>query len=201
MGVYFTSDLHLGHNREFIYKNRGFTDIVSHDKAVIDGINEVVTEDDYLWILGDICFGDISKDDERKYFEDLIKINCGNVNVIIGNHDSPSKVEFYKELGWNVVGYAYLLNVKKHPYMLSHYPTLTRNGTYKGELHREVINLYGHTHQETPFLIENEEEIPLSFHVGVDSNNLRPIEIGEIRKMVHEKYREVLNELEPEEER
>ena len=56
--IYFTSDLHLGHNKPFMYEPRGFKSIQEHDKAIIDNINSIVTNEDDLYILGDIIMGD-----------------------------------------------------------------------------------------------------------------------------------------------
>lgn len=194
MSTYFTSDLHLGHNRDFIFKNRGFWDITEHDKALISNINSVVTPEDELWILGDICFGDTTNRETADYYKNLIKLDCKNVKVILGNHDSKTKSDFYKEFGWSIEGYSVPFHIGHQAYLLSHYPTLTQNGRYKGVLNLEVINLYGHTHQQDSFLSVNGEIQPLSFHIGVDSNDLRPVELSEIRRLVCEKYEEVLKE-------
>lgn len=33
--IYLTSDLHFGHNKEFLYKPRGFNSIEAHDEQII----------------------------------------------------------------------------------------------------------------------------------------------------------------------
>ncbi len=193
--VYFTSDLHLNHDREFIYQNRGFSGIRSHDKAVIDNINEVVMPDDELFILGDLCMGDVGDPETRSYVKDLLlSIKCDNIRVVLGNHDSANKISLYTLCGYEILGYSQLWIHKKHPYLLSHYPTLTQNGRYKGDLCKEVINLYGHTHQQDSFLSINGEIWPLSFHVGLDSNDMRPVSIEKIRQLVHEQYDKIMTE-------
>lgn len=58
--VYFTSDLHLGHDKDFIYKERGFDNINSHDIAILKNWNSVVTPDDIVYVLGDLMLGDNS---------------------------------------------------------------------------------------------------------------------------------------------
>ena len=37
--IYFTSDLHLDHDKDFIYKERGFEDIHSHNFAILNNWN------------------------------------------------------------------------------------------------------------------------------------------------------------------
>ena len=58
--IYFTSDLHLDHNKDFIYKERGFDNIGSHDIAILKNWNSVVTPDDIVYVLGDLMLGDNS---------------------------------------------------------------------------------------------------------------------------------------------
>ena len=199
MSVYFTSDLHLGHDRDFVWEKRGFSNINEHDRVVMATINAAVHENDTLYILGDLLFGDVEDKDTANYYKQLVHFKCKDVRLIIGNHDSRKRLDFYKnELGINVVGFADLVCIGKQQYYLSHYPALTSNGPLKGFLLKEVVNLYGHTHQSEDFLSVNGEEIPLSFHVGLDSNSLAPVEIGKIRETVREKYESLVKDQEEE---
>ncbi len=52
--IWFTSDLHFGHNKEFLYKPRGFNSIEEHDETIINNFNSVVSNDDEVFILGDL---------------------------------------------------------------------------------------------------------------------------------------------------
>lgn len=60
--IFFTSDLHLNHNKGFIYEPRGFSNCHEHSLGIIDNINQVVKEDDELYILGDVMLEDDEKD-------------------------------------------------------------------------------------------------------------------------------------------
>ena len=51
--VYFTSDLHLGH--QFAAVNRGFTTYIEHDDYVIEQL-EKIPKKAKLIVLGDIAF-------------------------------------------------------------------------------------------------------------------------------------------------
>ena len=52
--IWVTSDLHIGHNKEFVYKERGFQSIEEHDSALLSNWNELVSSDDVVYVLG--CF-------------------------------------------------------------------------------------------------------------------------------------------------
>ena len=44
--IYITSDLHLNHQREFIYAARGYSSIEEMNKDLITKFNNTVTDDD-----------------------------------------------------------------------------------------------------------------------------------------------------------
>ena len=52
--IWFTSDLHLCHDREFVYKSRGFQSVEDMNETLINNINDCVKEEDILYILGDL---------------------------------------------------------------------------------------------------------------------------------------------------
>ena len=56
--IYFTSDFHFCHNRDFIYERRGFSSIEEHDQTIIDNFNSIITDEDILYILGDVFLDD-----------------------------------------------------------------------------------------------------------------------------------------------
>lgn len=181
--IYFTSDLHLGHDREFIYKPRGFDNIQDHDNAIIERWNSIVTPEDTVYILGDLML----KDNDHG-IEYLKKLN-GEKCFVIGNHDTAIRINLYiDEQGANITccGYADFINYKGYHFYLSHYPTLTGN-LEKESLKQMTLNLYGHTHQKTNFY----EDKFYMFHVGVDSHNCYPISIDEIINQIEEKFKEL----------
>ena len=55
--IFLTSDLHFGHNKEFIYKVRGFNSIEEMNEAIIERWNSVVNNDDDVYVLGDLMLG------------------------------------------------------------------------------------------------------------------------------------------------
>ena len=57
MAIFIVSDLHLGHSKDFIYRARGFESVEDMNEAIIRNWNEVVDEDDDVYILGDLVMG------------------------------------------------------------------------------------------------------------------------------------------------
>lgn len=89
--VWFTSDLHLGHQREFVWEARGYTSYQHHTDGVIDTINQYVKENDILFNLGDLCLNS-----DLSGFENYLnKIVCKNMYYIHGNHESPHYNNIY----------------------------------------------------------------------------------------------------------
>ena len=56
--IYFTSDLHLCHDRGFIYEPRGFNSIEEMNNAIVENWNSIVTNEDNVFILGDLMLND-----------------------------------------------------------------------------------------------------------------------------------------------
>ena len=115
--IWLTSDLHFNHDKEFIYKPRGFNTIQEMNESIVDRFNSKVSNDDIVYILGDIMLGgnDLSG---LNYLERL----NGNIHIIIGNHDTQSRINQYTNLA-NVksVQYATLIKYGKHSFYLSHH--------------------------------------------------------------------------------
>lgn len=90
--IYFTSDLHFQHNKEFVFAARGYESPEAHTRGVIDEINRVVGEDDVLINLGDFCLNC----SEEQFEQILSEINCKNHFYINGNHNSRVKQAYAK---------------------------------------------------------------------------------------------------------
>jgi calcineurin-like phosphoesterase family protein len=169
--IYLSSDLHFGHNREFIYSARGFSSVEEMNEAIIERFNSVVKEDDDFYLLGDLMLGDNSN-------IDYVKRLNGRIHIVLGNHDTSTREELYKALP-NVVEVRDAIKFKynKLHFYCSHYPTITGN-LEKEYLHQCTLNLYGHTHQNNNFYYD----LPFCYHVGVDSHECTPISIETVIK-------------------
>ena len=58
MAIFIVSDLHLGHDKPFIYGARGFESVEEMNETIIRKWNEVVGEEDDVYILGDLVMGE-----------------------------------------------------------------------------------------------------------------------------------------------
>lgn len=54
--IYFTSDLHLGHESVIRMQNRLFANADEMNHVLIENYNSVVHKGDTVYLLGDICF-------------------------------------------------------------------------------------------------------------------------------------------------
>lgn len=172
--IYFTSDLHFCHKKDFIYKARGFNSIEEHDEELIKRFNSIVTPEDDLWILGDLMLGD--NDEGIKKIKQL----NGNLHIIYGNHDTNARILRYAEELDNaeIHGFATTFKYKKKQFMLSHYPTITSNMDEDGApIKAKVINLCGHSHIKNRF---KDMDKGLIYHVEIDCHNNFPISLDEI---------------------
>lgn len=190
--IYFTSDLHLGHDQEFIWGARGFNSVAEMNEKIITRWNSRITKDDDVYVLGDLVMGGVEN-------VELLKQLNGKIHIIYGNHDGPKKREAYAELE-NVIecGWANMIKYKKYNFYLSHYPTITDNEDI-GEIVSPkecVINLFGHTHQFDDFYDTNDGYNFRMYHVGVDSHDCFPVPIDEVIeeiKMVFQKSKDKWN--------
>ena len=55
MALWLTSDLHFGHENIIRYCDRPFADVDAMNRALVDRWNEVVGDDDVVWVLGDFA--------------------------------------------------------------------------------------------------------------------------------------------------
>lgn len=78
---WFTSDLHLGHERIIELCNRPFKSVDDMNDQIVGRWNDVVEESDNVYILGDLAMGPI------KESLALVKTLNGNKFLIPGNHD------------------------------------------------------------------------------------------------------------------
>ena len=130
--VRFISDLHLGHKAIHIFSGKergGVTSVEEHDEYIVKQWNSVVSKNDLVYILGDVCF------DEDKL--PLLKKMKGNKHLILGNHDKLT-LDKYKPYFNKIHGFMKY----KGAAWLSHSPI------HPQEL-RDKWNIHGHVHQKS----------------------------------------------------
>lgn len=208
MATYFTSDLHLGH--KFVTGLRGFwtgegedrvPDTEAHDQAIVKAFS-VLTQNDIVWILGDIC---ISTSGWPRAL-DLLKGCPGRKRLISGNHDPSANHhrdswKFQKsalEVFECVQEYGRLkFGSTDSPYggyvLMSHYPysgTGSDHGTERYTQYRlpdlGMPILHGHTHgtEQLHFSDAGTAQI----HVGLDAWDMKLVRQNQIEQLLNASY-------------
>lgn len=227
--IYFTSDLHLHH--PYIAALRGFidqsllepfngdvaafrqhcretnnpfwkyVDVAAHDQMVIDNINNVVSEDDMLFVLGDVSSS--TKSAILKSCADIVeKVNVPWEHrfLVLGNHDMISTngvmdalmSAFYR--GQDHIELTPEDGSESLPIVCYHYPPFEyldkapmwmrpKQKVFNGAGHatKDTIYLHGHTHSYDCF----DAGLPLVYNVGLEANDFKPVSLLTIlRKMV-----------------
>ena len=172
--IWFTSDLHFGHDREFVWKARGFNSVEEMNQAIVTRFNQKVDLNDTVYILGDIMLGDNNMGEHY-----LSQLN-GKKIIILGNHDTNPRIEIYKKYAEEIC-LAKIVKYKKRMIYLSHYQTLT--GNMDDTPGHCVLNFHGHTHQTENFT----NDYVFMYHVGVDSHDCYPVHIDDALASIKEK--------------
>lgn len=176
MSAYFTADPHFGHANIIKYCNRPFADADAMDAALLEGINSRVKQEDTLYIIGDFCMG---VGGNAKYTESVTRyrqrILCQDVVLIWGNHDQrfPSMESLFRSTHDLLE-----VTIEGQHLVLCHYAMRVWNRSHTGR----SWHLFGHTHGN---LADDPEA--LSFDVGVDCWNFRPLSFAEVAARMEEK--------------
>ena len=177
--IWFTSDFHFGHDKDFLYGPRGFHYSWEHDYTILGDWNAIVNENDEVYILGDLMLGN------NDYGRHMIEQLNGIKHIIIGNHDTANRIEMYKDMNVAEVTYATQIRYKGYNFFLCHYPTMI-DSIYRG---RTNFNLHGHTHSPDKFqFIEH-----CCYNVALDAHHNRPVEINDIIADI-QRYRQEHND-------
>ena len=177
--VWVTSDLHLGHDKPFIWEARGFDSVQEMNQTIIKNLQGIITKPtDELYICGDVTLGEINRE--------LLWQIPGRVHVILGNHDTDVRAQVYKDLGWSVsygeiIKYTYGTQKGQMSLLLTHYPTLTANPGDK--ISQWVVNISGHTHSSQKW----KSEYPFIYNVACDANDCYPVALSTIVNFMKEK--------------
>ena len=172
--IWFISDTHFCHDKEFCWKDRGYDSVDEMNKDYIDKWNSVVDEDDYIYHLGDLMLGD--QDEGLRCLAQL----KGTIKVIIGNHDTKNKVRKYLSLD-NIesAAYADLIKINHYRFYLSHYPCMMGDASDQ----KRLWNLSGHIHTTDKFLNADHKV----YNVCVDAHNGFPVFFGRVIKDIEER--------------
>ena len=168
--TYLTADSHAGHDNILHLCHRPFPNIESMEAELIANHNEIVTDSDLVWNLGDVAYKC-----SPQHVVDYLSALKGQHAIILGNHDKPLRQAYrlgllrdlWKSGKVEIIGGkeliedpnlwpSYLTEIEGQSVFLSHCGTRTWPGAFRGTIH-----CYGHSHSKLPMLYK-------SMDVGVD---------------------------------
>lgn len=168
--IFFTSDLHFGHENILKLCSRPFAGIDAMNEALIERWNERVSGNDTVYILGDLFF-------RSENIEPVLKRLRGKKHLILGNHESS----WYspERFGRFFVDVAPMAEISdgKRGMTLCHYPMLA----WKHDARQFMI--HGHIHNDTRAdywnWLKSRERI---LNASVDINDFRPVSFDELQE-------------------
>lgn len=182
MTIYFTSDLHLGHERIIELCNRPFVDVGHMNQTIVDNWNDIVESDDTVFVLGDVALGRI--DDSLALITQL----KGHKLLVPGNHDRcwsghkrvrPADIVRYRNVGFTILdNVSYFQRWK-----LCHFPTTGDSYTddrfpeFRPQLAENEWLIHGHVHNMWQM---HKNQI----NVGVDVWNFSPVSEQQLRQLI-----------------
>lgn len=185
MAIWFTSDWHFNHQKEFIYQARGFNSPEEMNEKIIKLHNHYVAPDDDVYVLGDLMLGGADHIEDGIH---CIERMNGRLHIIRGNHDSDKRWEAYHQLYPKIIELknSQYLQYGKYHFYLSHFPSITSNYDNDKPLKQRLINLCGHSHTTSPF----QDMQYGAYHVEVDAHCNCPILLDDIIKDLKVYYNE-----------
>lgn len=166
--TFFTSDTHFGHGNIIKYSNRPYKDVAEMDEALIANWNAVVPVDGTVFHCGDV--GLCNPTELAKILERL----NGKIYLIKGNHEKSALKcadRFEK------ISDVFTARIEDQYIFMSHYAHRVWNRSHHG-----VWHLYGHSHGSLTDLPDS-----LSFDVGVDCTDYRPLTFAEVKDRMDKK--------------
>ena len=172
--IYFTADLHFGHENIIKLTGRPFSSVEEMDGALIANWNRKVKGNDTVYIVGDLIYKSSAPE---KYLSQL----KGKKVLICGNHDA----------GWLELTDAarYFLRTEKlieeslcnHMVTLCHYPMIEWRASRRGISPRLGYLIHGHIHNN----VQRPEyrqlfRTPNALNAGVEINNYEPVTFEEL---------------------
>ena len=181
--IWFTSDQHYSHQNIIKFCNRPYADTHTMNKALTEGYNSLVEDNDYVFHLGDLSFAD------KKSTRTIIAGLKGHKILIRGNHDREPD-GFYLANGFKEIYSNCLLTLPTGGLALLNHkpeelPSLCDKLMAGGALIEGQI--CGHIHQrwKTDYESANTGEVfGITVNVGVDVQNFMPVSISDVLRQM-----------------
>ena len=177
--TFFISDTHFGHANIINFKRRdgsplrAFDCVEDMDETMVSNWNNVVSDKDSVWHLGDVVIN-------RKSLSIIQRLN-GRKRLVLGNHD------IFKNKDYLNAGFEDFHAFKKFDdFVCTHIPV------HSGSLGRWGKNVHGHTHADrvrlprgadarTGEVLYSDSSDPNYYCVSVEQINYTPISIEDLR--------------------
>lgn len=168
---FYMADYHLGHANIIRLSKRPFETIEEMDEALIKNHNAVVTDNDDVYIGGDICY---KCNDPLSYIKRL----KGRKHLIVGNHDKFLLRNSEVRKCFVEIKDILDINDNGRRVILCHYPMVEWDGYY-----RDVVHFYGHIHNnfDNP-TSQYIGKIKNAYNIGVDVIGYKPLTYEQIVK-------------------
>ena len=196
-GIYFWSDLHIGHANVLKFDNRPFKDLDHMHEVLINNYNSTVPENGICYFIGDIGLG------KTDIVNKVISRMHGIKILILGNHDKGT--EAMLKAGFCAVMYGATLQIAGKRVTLSHCPLLgvyredtagmkgsegVENWHGENRLKQRIFtttdegqfHLHGHIH--SPNGGKSKKILGKQYDVGVAANDYRPVSISVIESWI-----------------
>lgn len=171
--IFFSSDLHIGHENIIKYCNRPYKNVAEMNEAIVSNWNKKVSNSDLVYMLGDICMGNLNDS-----IYQLSRMN-GKMILIRGNHDKQAckRADFMKQFHST---HDYLeLKDGGDTFIMSHFPFAIWNKSHRGSM-----ALCGHSHGSYLPSHPKTKDAGKILDVGMDCHNCQPISIDEVRAIM-----------------
>ena len=179
--IYYISDTHFRDVKIFDKCKRPFESVEQMEAFIIDHWNKKVTDEDVVYVLGDI-----GKDDDPSTIE-IFKELKGHKHLIVGNHDHEM-LEAIKASGvFESVKFIDLIMDGEYKVCICHYPIMDWM-----EFNRQGLLVYGHIHNKTEKngfaykLIKDYYSHLPAYNAGVDVIGFEPRTLQELMKLKEE---------------
>ena len=161
--VYIIADTHFGDEKILRYENRPFDSVRKMDEFLIARWNEIVREEDTVFVLGDFSVGTDGTDRE------ILSLLPGNKVLIMGNHDQQRTPSQWLGLGfseisrWPIIYDGYYIFSHEPVYVCSNMP---------------YANIFGHVHANPAF----KDFSAQSYCVSVERTAYAPLLFEEVKQ-------------------
>lgn len=156
--IYFIADTHFSEENIILYENRPFDNVDEMDKKLLYHWNDIVNEDDVIYVLGD--FG---ADGQEAFFLKQLK---GKKFLVKGNHDLKTN-QYYRDAGFE--------EVYDHPIIIKNFWILSHEPLYVNS-NMPYANLFGHVHNSPIIKTYSRQH----YCVSVERINYTPISFDDV---------------------